>query len=59
MDEVIESKNWIARSILFPGNWVVDHYKVKEPDNRLLIRMYVNLLVYAKIFGTMAYLWVL
>lgn len=58
MDEVIESKNPIIRAILFPGNWVVDYFKVIEPDNRLVVRMYVNLVVYAKVFGTIVYMWV-
>lgn len=44
--------------LLFPGEWVCNYFKVKEHNERALIRMSVNLAIYAKIVGTATLLYV-
>ena len=45
--------------ILFPGEWVCDYFKVKGENERGLLRLFVNLAVYAKIFGSIALYYVM
>ena len=45
--------------LLFPGEWVCNYFKVKERNERALIRMSVNLAIYAKIAGSFALCYVI
>lgn len=40
---------------LFPGEWFCDLVKCKGNNERTLLRLYINLTVYAKIFGGIAW----
>ena len=43
---------WILR----PGDWVCDLFKVEETyERRFLLRLFINLAIYAKIFGGLAF----
>lgn len=53
----LKQEHWVTRMMLFPGEWICDQFKMKNDDNRMLVRMYHNLVVYAKIFGTLAYIY--
>jgi hypothetical protein len=37
--------------ILKPGEYVCDWLQVHDPDSRLLLRLFVNLSIYAKLAG--------
>ncbi|MEM7303143.1 MAG: hypothetical protein AAF468_18840 [Pseudomonadota bacterium] len=39
----------LADLFFWPGNAVCDLFEVKDPDSRMLLRMFVNLTVYGKI----------
>ena len=41
--------------LLFPGEWVCNYFNVKGRNERALIRMSVNLAIYAKIAGSIAF----
>lgn len=41
--------------LLLPGEYVCDWLGVKDPDSRMLLRMFVNLSIYGKIGGTVAF----
>jgi|GEM_PF-6199025 len=43
---------WVLR----PGDWICDLFKVKETyESRFLLRLFINLAIYAKIFGGLAF----
>ena len=37
--------------LLKPGEYVCDWLQVEDPDSRLLLRLFVNLSIYAKLAG--------
>ena len=37
--------------MLWPGDAACDYLNIKDPDSRMLLRMFINLTVYAKIAG--------
>lgn len=57
MEDRLKQEHWLVRVILFPGQWVCDRFDIGNDDGRMLLRMYLNLAIYAKIFGTIAYLY--
>ncbi len=54
--ELTHEDHIIVRIFLFPGNWVVRKFNVQEESSKMLLRMYINLAIYAKIAGTIAFL---
>ena len=38
-----------AEIFLWPGNAVCDALKIADPESRMLLRMFVNLSIYAKV----------
>lgn len=45
----------IAYWLLRPGDYVCDVFDVRDVSNRYLLRMFLNLSVYAVVFGTLAF----
>lgn len=46
----------IAYWMLRPGDWICDVFKVEETyEKRFLLRLFINLGVYAKVFGGLAF----
>lgn len=44
------------RILLWPGNAVCDLFRVpKNADHRMLLRLWINLIIYTKIAGLIAY----
>ena len=37
--------------MLWPGDAACDYLNIEDPDSRMLLRMFINLTVYAKIAG--------
>lgn len=56
MEDRLKQDRLIVRQLLFPGEWLCDRFNIENNDNRMLLRMYLNLVIYAKVFGTLAYL---
>ena len=38
----------IAKAVLWPGEKVCDLIRIEEPESRLLLRIFINLTIYAK-----------
>lgn len=57
MEDKLKQEHWALRLILFPGEWICDRFDVESTDSRMLLRMYLNLAIYAKVFGTIAYIY--
>ena len=41
--------------VLMPGEYVCNWLGIEDPDSRMLLRMFVNLSIYAKIGGSVAF----
>ena len=41
--------------VLFPGDWLALKMGAKDPESRILLRMFLNLAIYSKIAGTIIY----
>ncbi len=41
--------------LLLPGEYVCNWLGVEDPDSRMLLRMFVNLSIYGKIGGSVAF----
>lgn len=57
MEDRLKEDHWLLQAFLFPGEWICDRFNVPRNDNRMLLRMYLNLVIYAKVFGTVAYVY--
>lgn len=57
MEDRLNEEHWLARAILFPGQWICDRFNIENDDSRMLLRLYLNLAIYAKVFGTIAYIY--
>lgn len=42
--------------LLKPGEMVCDWFGVEDPDSRFLLRLFVNLTLYSKIGGSLAFM---
>lgn len=57
MEDRLPTEHWTIRAFLFPGEWLCDKLNIEKNDNRMLARMYFNLVIYGKVAGTIAYLY--
>ncbi|MEM1198495.1 MAG: hypothetical protein AAGI06_04225 [Pseudomonadota bacterium] len=50
-----KSKGQDLPLVLLPGEYVCNWLGVEDPDSRMLLRMFVNLSIYGKIGGSIAF----
>lgn len=45
----------IGKGFLWPGDFLCDVFNVHETDNRQVLRMFLNLVIYSKVVGLILY----